>query len=381
VSTFFIIVFFATLFLCFTTYVLYPVCIWIVGKVFPFTPHRKEITPTVSIIIPAYNEAMHIREKVENTMALDYPEEKVEILVGSDGSDDGMGDLMKGYLEGKVHFVEFKTNRGKTTVQNDLVELSKGEILIFTDAASFLSQDAVRKIIRNFADERVGCVAGSMRFDGNARTLTTESQQLYWRYESKIRHLESRIGSLIGVDGPLYAVRRSSFVPLEHYAISDFIMPLKILEQGKKVVLEPEAVVEESPTLRGRHEFATRRRITLRGLVGLAMYKDLLSPFRGPWLCLQIIAHKVLRWFVGPLVILNAGAALFLSDIWFFKAVVAGYLCLLLGAILGLGMERLHMHPRVLIVPYYFALVNLAGTMGIVDFFRKKQAVTWKPVR
>lgn len=379
--TVFLIIYLATIILCLSTYAFYPVVIWLAGKLVPLKPHKKDIAPHVSIVIPAYNEAKNIEKKMRNTMSLDYPKGKVEILVGSDGSHDETITLAKQFATQKVRIFEFHENRGKTAVQNDLAKESTGDILIFTDAASFLPPDALIKLVRNFADDRIGCVAGRLRFVGADSNLTTQSQGLYWGYEIKIRELESRIGSLIGVDGPLYAIRRDCYVPLEHNLISDLISPLLVLKQGKKVILEPEAVVDEEPTVRTGQEFATRRRITLRGLVGITAHLGLLNPFKHPLLSFQILFHKVLRWTVGPLVLINGFACIALAGRFFFRWMLVIYLVFILAAVLGLIAERMGIRAKILRVPYYFSLVNLAATMGLIDFFKRKQAVTWTPVR
>ena len=355
--------------------------IWVIGKVFSLKVRKADITPFVSVIISAYNEGKNIEKKILNTLALDYPREKIEILVGSDGSTDETASVVKKYDGQDVAFFNFQMNRGKTAVQNDLVVQAKGEILIFTDAASFLPENAIRKIIRNFSDNRIGCVAGRMRFVDTNTNLTTESQGFYWRYEVKIRELESFIGNLIGVDGPLYAVRRQNYIPLEHNMISDLMTPLLVLEQGKKVVLESDAIVNEAPTVHTGQEFNTRRRITLRGLIGIFSHNRLLNPLKHPVLAFQIFFHKVLRWFVGPLVIINFLVCLVLSGIWFFKLFLMLYALFFMVAGFGWALEKLGKKITIFKVPYYFSLVNCAATMGILDFFRKKQAISWKPVR
>ena len=212
--------------------------------------------------------------------------------------------------------------------------------------------------------------------------ITAESQGIYWKYESGIRELESKIGSLIGVDGPLYAVRRDCYAPLEPNMISDLLTPLLVLKKGKRVVWEPDAVVREDPTQKAGQEFNTRRRITLRGLTGLAAHSRLLNPLKHPMLAFQIIFHKILRWFVGPIAVFNILSCLVLAGHWLlFKAIFILYLLFFLSAGLGWYSERNGIKSRLLAVPYYFSLVNLAATMGIFDFLRKKQAVSWKPVR
>jgi len=379
--TFFLIIYLLTIFLCISSYIFYPMIIWVLGKMLPIKVKKRDIYPDISIIMSAYNEEKNIEKKIKNTLALEYPKDKIEILVGSDGSTDETAGIVKKYADQGIQFVDFKINRGKTAVQNDLADKSHGEVLIFTDAASFLPPDAMEKIVKNFADDRVGCVSGRMRFVNTDANLTTQSQGLYWRYEIAIREMESRIGSLIGVDGPLYAVRRDCYVPLGHHVISDLMTPLIVLERGKKVILESEALVDEDPTTRTEHEFSTRRRIVLRGLGGISTYMVLLNPIKHPGLSLQIFFHKVLRWFVGTLVILNGLACLALTGHWFFKFYLTIYILFFVAAALGWITERLGIKVRALTVPYYFSLVNFAATMGILDFFRKKQAISWKPVR
>ena len=378
---FLLLIYFTTIFLCLATYAFYPIVILLAGKLIPFKPQKSEIRPKVSILIAAYNEEKHIQKKIKNTLALDYPLDKLEIFIGSDGSTDRTADRVREFAGQAVNLLECKINRGKTAVQNDLVNMSSGEILIFTDAASFLPADAVKKIVRNFADNRVGCVAGKMRFVGTDSNLTTQSQGLYWRYEVKIREMESRLGSLIGLDGPLYALRRNYYVQLEYNIISDLLTPLLVLAQGKKVILEPEAIVDEEPTLKTGQEFTTRRRITLRGLVSLFTYKQLLNPIKHPILAGKIFFHKILRWCVGPLVILHIAACLALSGHWFFKLSLTLYLIFFIAAVIGWAGDKAGLKIKILTVPYYFTLVNLSATMAIVDFIRKKQAVSWTPVR
>ena len=378
---FFLVLYLSTAFLCFSSYVLYPIFIWISGRLFPFKVYKADISPNISIIIPAHNEAKDIERKIQNTLALDYPREKIEILIGSDGSTDETPALVEKYANQGICFLNYRTNRGKTAVQNDLAELSKGEVLIFTDAASFLKQDALLKIVKNFADERVGCVGGRMLFVDTDSNINKQSQGLYWRYETEIRRLESNLGRLIGVDGPLYAIRRDCYIPVARNIISDLITPLLVLRQKKKVILEPEALVYEDPTHESAQELTTRRRITLRGLVSLFAHPELLNPLKSPLLASQIFFHKILRWFVGPLVLVNGLACIFLSSNQIFATILIFYLLFVLAAAGGWVLNHLGMRNRFFVIPYYFTLVNLAATLGIIDFFRKKQAISWTPTR
>jgi cellulose synthase/poly-beta-1,6-N-acetylglucosamine synthase-like glycosyltransferase len=347
----------------------------------PFQGRKREYYPLVSVIISAYNEERHIEQKIINTLEQDYPSEKIETIVGSDGSHDATVKIAGAFISKGVKVIDFKMNQGKTVVQNECVKEAKGEILIFMDAASFLNREAIMNIVRNFSDDRVGCVAGCMRYIHTDENLTTESQGLYWRYESKIRDLESRIGRLIGVDGPLYAIRRENYMPLKANVISDLISPLLVLSQKKKVVLEPDAVVDEEPTRSSRQEFATRRRVTLRALIGLKEHLDLSNPLKFPGLALQITFHKLIRWFVGPLVLLNILSCIALSGSILFMTILGFYGVFFLAGAIGFFSERQGSKILLFRIPYYFTLVNVAATLAIVDFLRKKQAVSWRPVR
>lgn len=380
-SSFLIFIYWLTFLLCLSSYLFYPLVIAAVSRFFALKVRKDDWQPKVSILISAYNEAKDIEHKIVNCLELDYPEDKLEILIGSDGSSDNTVSLAEKYSSKRLKVFAYTDNRGKTSVQNDLVRAATGEILIFTDAASFLNKDAIRCITQNFSDSRIGCVAGRMRFVNTDDNINTCSQGLYWRYEVKIRELESNLGSLVGVDGPLYAVRHDCYVSLEPQSISDLLTPLLVLEQGKKVVLEPDAVVDEDPTRQSTQEFKTRRRITLRGLIGLSTYPNLLNPHKNPQLAAQIFFHKLVRWFVGPLVILHILACLALLNKPFFALAFIAYLLFFGAAIGGWMLEKRGGKNRLLTVPYYFSLVNLAATMGIIDFFRKKQATSWKPVR
>lgn len=193
--------------------------------------------------------------------------------------------------------------------------------------------------------------------------------------------MESNLGRLIGVDGPLYAVRRACYVSLKLNIISDLVVPLIVLSTGKRVVLEKEALVYEEPTTRFHTEMSTRRRITVRGLVSLFIYRKLLNPFVHPLLAAQIFFHKILRWFVGPLVVLNCAACLALSGNKFFGGILVCYGVFFAAAAIGWAFDYYGKTNRFFTVPYYFMLVNLAATLGVADFFRKREVVKWETVR
>lgn len=374
--------FWLSVFFIFSTYLGYPLVLLVLRRIKKVTVRKDRVfQPLVSVIISAFNEEKNIEKKILNTLSSKYPTNKLEIIVGSDGSIDKTVQIARKYESNGVKILDFKTNSGKTSIQNACVKEARGEIIIFTDAASFISPNSISEICKNFAEQQVGCVAGMMKYIDTDKNLTTRSQGLYWKYERVLRELESDQGRLIGVDGPLYAVRKEEFIFLKNHVISDFILPLLILAKGKKVIIEKNAIVNEVPTQEGEDELNTRRRITLRGLVGLKEHHELLNVFRHPLLSLQIYFHKLIRWFVGPLIILNFIATLILSHILIYKLFLIFYFIFIFGALVGIVLEKFQIKFKILMVPYYFILVNYAATLGIIDFLLRKQAIKWQPVR
>ena len=378
---FFILLFWGSIFLIFFSYFIYPAILIGLKWIIRFRPQKQDHFPPISIIISAFNEEKHIGEKIENTLSLDYPTDKFEILIGSDGSLDRTADIVQSYKDSRIRFFNYPENRGKTAVQNDLVQESRNPILIFTDAASFLTPDTLQKLTQHFADERIGCVAGKMIFTDTQQNLNTASQGLYWNYETALRNLESSLGSMIGVDGPLYAVRKETFTAVPPHVISDLMVPLLVSQHGRRVVLEPEALVFEAPTFNAQQEFKTRRRVTLRGLIGIFSYPSLLNPIKHPLLSFQIISHKLLRWMVGLLGIVNFLSCISLANISFFFYIFLIYLLFLSLAAIGAVAAKYQINAKVTRIPYYFCLVNTAALFGTIDFLLGKKASTWNTVR
>lgn len=360
-------------------YVIYPFLMSVLSRLMGRRFKKSDTEPPITVIITAYNEEQHIARKIENTLSLDYPQDKVEIIVGSDGSNDRTNEIVGSYQDRGVRLLAFPENRGKTMVQNDCVRVAAHGIIVFMDAASLCKDDCLRKLVSNFTDSRVGAVAGRIVFTQSRENLTTESQGIYWRYEQLIKTAESSIGSLIGVDGPLYAIRKSLYTVLDADMMSDFVTPLLVIRDGHCVVYEPDAVTYEEATTQAGDEFRTRKRIVTRGFTALARYPELLDITTRPFLAWQIISHKVLRWLVGFFYAgMTVSSFLLMAECLY--AVAFGGLAILMAlAYRGLKIQD---HPRkYFAVPYYFMLVNLAAMKGTLDFLRGKRVISWKPVR
>lgn len=360
-------------------YLLYPIILWTLARVLVKNFNKSPFTPLVSIIITAFNEEKDIASKIENTLSLNYPREQMEIIVASDGSTDRTNHIVRGYENRGVKLIAFPENRGKTIAQNNAVTEAQHDIVIFMDAASYCEPNALRKLVGHFADHRIGAVAGRINFVNSNDNIVTESQGLYWKYEQMLKQCESKLGRLVGVDGPLYAVRKKLYVPLPLDIISDLITPLLVIQNGYHVVFEPGAIAHEKATVTTGDELTTRRRLVLRGLYGLFRYPALLNPLARPMLFWQIISHKILRWLVGFYFIAMIIASLFLLTDLFYYCALVGMLVFL--GLASIGLQRPRNSNLIFTVPYYFTLVNWAALLGTIDFLRGKRVIAWKPVR
>ena len=342
---------------------------------------RDDIEPHVTVLITAYNEERDIGRKLEQTLALDYPQDKLEILVASDGSTDRTDEIVRSFADRGVKLVRVEGRVGKTATQNEAVKHATGEIIVFSDATTRYEPQAVRRIVRNYADPQVGAVSGRYEYvspDGASMGLGTI---LFWKYENLIKTLQTRIWTITGCCGCIYSVRRSLYVPLPREIISDLCEPLKILEKGYRIVFEPEAVAYEETTERAKEEFSMRVRVISRGMHGLVYMRRLLNPLRHPFVAFQLLSHKVLRWF-APLiagVMLVANAALLGEPLYNATFVLA--IAFVLMAAAGAALERFRGVPKLLAVPLYLLTVYAASLAALYRVARGVRATTCETVR
>jgi len=366
----------------FYTYAGYPVLLALVSALKPRKVRRGEFEPTVTIIIAAYNEERDLAAKLENTLALDYPRELLEIIVASDCSCDGTDEIAREFAGRGVQLLRQSMRLGKTAAQNAAVEQAHGEILLFSDATSLYQPDAVRAIMPSFADATVGCVAGRLEYVDGSNSRVGRGARSYWSYETFLKRHESRVGSLIGVSGCLYAVRRSAYVPLYHEACSDFIIATKMVEQGLRAVYEPNAVCTEQTNRQSDQELKMRVRIIAQTFTDLWRHRALLNPVRGGFYGVQLLSHKVMRYLV-PFFLMGlfvSSAVLAPASLFFrlmFAAQIACYACPALAWML----DRVGIRSRLLAFPQYFMLANLASLIGCYKFLRGQRYASWEPIR
>lgn len=359
----------------------YPLLVRALARAFGRPVRGADAFPPVTIVITAYNEAKGLGAKLDNLAALDYPGPAPEVIVASDASADATDEIARSYPRLPVRLLRVEGRQGKTACQNAAIGLARAEIVVFTDATTRLDRGALRALVRPFADPSVGCVAASLVYESHARTLTGQGGSAYWGYEVALRTAESEFGSLVGVSGCLYAVRRSAYRPIPPQLISDFVVALYVRERGLRSVLEPAAVCFEETLERSSREFSMRVRVAVRSINALVHEARFLNPFRFGAFAWQLLSHKVLR-YASPflwIVALAANAALAAAPLYALLLALQ-LLVLALGA-LGFLLQGAGRGLGLLGKPYYFLLTNAASLVAALRYLRGERMVTWNPVR
>ena len=376
------IVFIAVMAMIAFVYAGYPALIFALSVVFKRQVRRADITPRVSIIIAAYNEERDIAAKLENTLALDYPRDRMEIVVASDCSTDRTDEIVRRFGEEGVILSRQPDRFGKTVAQHRAVKVSSGEILVFSDATTMYEPDALRKIVRSFADPEVGCVAGQLVYVDASSSVVGKGCRSYWGYEKFLKACESRMGSLIGVSGCFYAVRRICHSRLAIDMIDDFVIAIEIHLQNLRAVYEPEAIAVEDTNRRSKDEFRMRVRVIKQTISALLRYRHALNPIRHKLFAFQMITHKALRYAVPYLLIATLVASGLASDsvAWLRFAFIA-QVALYVAAFVGWFAERLKIKLGPLAIPYYFVLVNAASLVAFLKVVYGEPYIVWETVR
>ncbi|HXN06675.1 MAG TPA: glycosyltransferase family 2 protein [Nitrospiria bacterium] len=372
--------FWACLIGIFYIYFGYPMLILAASKLFSKTIQKGPCEPLVSILISAYNEEESIGRTIENKLSLDYPKEKIEIIVVSDGSTDATEEIVARYLKDSVKLLRQWPRNGKTSALNMAAREAKGEILVFSDANSLYEKEALRHLMKNFSDPEVGYVTGKMVYTNPDGTTIGGGCSAYMKYENFLREIETRLGSVVGVDGGIDAVRWSLYVTMNADQLPDLILPLKVIERGFRVVYEPKAILKEEALKSSRDEYRMRVRVSLRSLWALKEMKQLFNPFRYGIFSLQLVSHKLLRYlaFLFFVVIYGLNIGL-LQESHFYQAIFALQNLFYLSCYLGYRLQgREHVSP-LLVLPYYFLLINLAAGYGFIKFLRGTRLVIWSP--
>jgi cellulose synthase/poly-beta-1,6-N-acetylglucosamine synthase-like glycosyltransferase len=337
---------------------------------------RAPAEPTVSIVVAVYNEEACIAEKLRNCLALDYPADKLEILIGSDGSTDQTEAIVRACADPRVK-LSAAPRGGKVAVLNRCIPMARGEIVVLTDANTMLERDAVQKLVRHFAHPWIGAVCGRLRLYNPSKKEYEESA--YWKYESVIKFYEGQRGCVLGANGGLYAIRRARFTPLPPDTIvDDFLIPMRLLRDGYQVRYDPEAVASEETTEDYGREAGRRARIAAGNFQSLRLLSPLLAPTTG-FVSFAFWSHKVLRWIAPGLMALALFSNLFLLDRTWGEVTLG--LQLAFYALAGMGKKGWFHHPalrRPASLAYYFTSMNSALAVGFYRFLKNSQAAAWE---
>ena len=366
----------------FYVYIGYPLLVFLVSLIRPREVKKSAIEPFVTILITAYNEENAIRSKILNTLEIDYPKEKLEILVASDGSTDQTEAIVKEFSNQGVKLFRQEGRKGKTFTQNKAVEQSAGEIILFSDATTDYQTDVLRGILPNFADETVGCAAGKLVYVDESKSGVGSGAKSYWSYETFLKTSESRACSLIGASGCLYAVRKSAYREMYAEACSDFLICTVVFRQNLRSVYEPKAVCTEETNRNSDKELTMRVRVISQTLTDLWRNRDMLNPFKSGFYAVELFSHKVLRYAV-PLFLFSlfAASALLAFFSFYHFIIFALQVVFYLSAIAGWILEKSRIDLGILAMPLYFALANLATVIAFYKFLRGERFARWEPIR
>ncbi len=364
-------------------YLGYPLVL-VLLRLFHHRPVRRAPnTPPVTLLITAYNERDNILAKLENTVALDYPHDRLQIIVASDCSDDGTDEIVRSFADPRVELVSMPTRRGKEATQNAVLPRVQGEIVIFSDARIQLNRDALRAMMADFADPSIGCVSSVdralCRSSNDGARPGDAGEGIYLRYEMWLRDLESTTGTLIGASGSLFALRRSLVGICDERMTSDFMGPLRAIAAGFRTVTEPGAIGSYHALQDSTAEFHRKVRTVINGMMVLARMRGLLLPWRRPGAALRLWGHKVLRWtvpfFLATLLLASVALA---PTSRFYAAALAGQLAFGTLALAGLIFPRLAALQPIRI-PLFFASVNLSILWAWLECIRGRRPVSWQP--
>ncbi len=375
-------VFWILAFLVAYVYVGYPAVLYVLARAAGRRNEQDEFErPSVTLLISAFNEEACIADKLDNCLALDYPDDLLQIVVISDASDDGTDDIVRSFADRGIELLRMDERGGKTLGLNAGVAKARGDVIVFSDANAMYDSNAINALVAPYADSAIGAVIGESTYT-EPDSDSGRSESLYWRYETSIKRHESLLGSVVGGDGAIYSVRKALYRPMSADALSDFINPLQVVGQGKRCVYEPKALSVEEVAGSFSKEFRRKVRIVNRGWRAVWRQRAMLNPVRFGWFAVKLWSHKVLRWLVPFMLIL-----LFISNLFLLSEGPLYLLALVLQlafyglAVVGFINRDNDSQPAVLHVPYYFCLVNYAGAMGLIEGFLGKSYVTWTTAR
>jgi cellulose synthase/poly-beta-1,6-N-acetylglucosamine synthase-like glycosyltransferase len=384
-----IVVFWACAFLVAYTYFLYPLVLFFayaasqIRRDWNFLTNGRrdrrvalpgwQALPAVSMVVPAYNEEEWLDAKLANLRELEYPPDKLEVILVSDGSTDRTGEILSAIHDARFRVLLLPKRGGKANALNCAVGVARNRVLVFSDASTMIAPASLQTIVRHFSDPRVGAVCGALQFQGSQESRQTEG--VYWKYESMLRLMEARLGATLTASGAFYAVRRDCFVPLPVNAIlDDFVIPMNVRKQGSLVLYDPEAVATEFAAATVSGEFTRRVRLATGSFRALP---DLLRTPMPGFTRLAFVSHKLLRWVLPFVLIGLAVSNLFLFGPMFYCISAAAQAAILVWGLAGLLLREQLTRARLALLGYFLLAMNAAFLIGFVRSLRGGKEATW----
>ena len=381
--------FWIAIFIVFYTFLGYGILLYLLVRLRRLVKGKKALPPidfdrlpSCTLVVAAYNEENFIQEKIADTLALNYPADRLKLLFVTDGSNDRTPEIISAYPE--IRLMHRPQRLGKIAAVHRAVETIDTEVIVFTDANTFLNKDALLNICRHYADKTVGAVAGEKRVMADEQAdASAAGEGFYWKYESTLKKWDSELYSVVGAAGELFSVRRELYEPVDKSAIlDDFMISMLIAQKGYRIVYEPEAYASETASADVSEELKRKIRIAAGGIQSIVWLKDLLNIFKYGTLSFQYISHRVLRWTITPFLlilafVLNLIIAMTPGE-WFYQILMAGQILFYLLAFTGLILEKKQLRVKILFIPYYFCIMNYAVLAGIVRYMKKQQSSVWE---
>ncbi len=378
--------FWFSLFIIFYTYLGYGIVLFIMvlikrmvkGK---FKAPNYDYLPSLTVVVAAYNEADFIEQKIKNTLHLEYPKDKIGYIFVTDGSTDNTPQIVAQHAG--IQLLHSAERKGKIAAMHRAVQQVKTDIIVFTDANTFLNSQALLNIARHYVNPKVGAVSGEKRVQIDETADATVGEGMYWKYESKLKSWDSELYSVVGAAGELFSVRTSLYQPVPaNSIIDDFMISMLIAKKGYTIVYEPNAYASENTSENIKEELKRKIRIAAGGIQSIVWLKSLLLPIQYPLLSFQYISHRVLRWTITPFFMI---AAFILNWIIIVEEPSLIFTLLLIGqvsfysmALLGWFFESRQVKVKLLFIPYYFCMMNWAVLAGIVRYLKGNQSVLWE---
>ena len=346
-------------------------------------PVDLEFEPEVTLVVPCFNEADIIEAKVLNSIGLDYPKDSLNIFFITDGSNDNFREVLLQYPQ--VKLLHDERRAGKTAAENRSMKFVESPIVVFTDANTILNKMAIRNIVRHFKDESVGCVSGEKRVMVEEEdSASSAGEGMYWKYESFLKKMDSRLYSAVGAAGELVAFRADLYQDLpEDTILDDFMQSLLIASEGYKIVYEPEAYAMETGSDSTGEELKRKVRISAGGWQSMKRLFFKITPLRNPVLFFQYLSHRVLRWTITPflLVLIFVLNFFLLDQHLIYQFIMAIQLFFYAAALLGYFLESRKLRIKVLFIPFYFSMMNYAVVAGLIRFLKGSQKSTWEKAK